>query len=98
MRYYSDVTKKFYNTENECLKEEQKLKAEQERKQKAEAKKQEERAKDAKAVEQAREAMIEAQNAYRKAMETFVNKYGSYHFTTRSVNEIPHLFDFFDLL
>lgn len=96
MKYYSDETKQFYGSEKECMEAERKFLREQEKKQAAEKKKQEERANDAKAVEAARKEMIKAQNKYREAVENFVEKYGSYHYSTKSVGEIPHLFSFFD--
>ena len=106
MKYFSDLTGKIYNTEAECMKAEQAFNFELEQKKKAEEekrlaekKKQEERAADAKIVEQKREAMNHAQKEYREAIEAFTKKHGSYHFTTNSADEIPHLFSsFFDFL
>jgi hypothetical protein len=106
MKYFSDLTGKIYNTEAECMKAEQAFNFELEQKKKAEEekrlaekKKQEERAADAKVVEQKREAMIQAQNDYRAAVEAFVKKHGSYHFSTNSADGLPHLFtSFFDFL
>lgn len=106
MKYYSELTQKVYNTEAECKRAEQAFNFELERKKKAEEeqrlaekKKQEQRAADAKNVEQKREAMIHAQKEYREAIDAFVKKHGSYHFTTDSVEKIPHLFGtLFDFL
>ena len=106
MKYFSDLTGKIYNTEAECMKAEQAFNFELEQKKKAEEekrlaekKKQEARANDAKVVENKREIMIQAQNDYRAAVEAFVKKHGSYHFSTNSADGLPHLFtSFFDLL
>lgn len=106
MKYYSELTQKVYNTEAECKKAEQDFNFELEQKARAEEqkrllekKKQEERATDAKKVEALREEMVKAQANYRKAVEAFVEKYGSYHFSTNSSEKIPYLFgsllDFF---
>lgn len=106
MKYYSDLTKKVYDTERDCLNAEELFYEEEaarrkaaEEKKLAEKKKQEERANDAKVVENKREIMIQAQNDYRAAVEAFVKKHGSYHFSTNSADGLPHLFtSFFDLL
>lgn len=106
MKYYSELTQKVYNTEAECKKAEQAFNFELEQKARAEEQKrllekqkQEQRAADAKVVEQKREAMVHAQKEYREAIDAFVKKHGSYHFTTDSVEKIPHLFGtLFDFL
>ena len=106
MKYYSDVTKQVYETERDCLNAEELFFEEEaarrkaaEVKKAAEKKKQEERATDAKVVEQKREAMIRAQKDYYDAIDAFTKKHGSYHFSTNSANEIPHLFtSFFDFI
>lgn len=106
MKYYSDLTKKVYDTERDCLNAEELFYEEEaarrkaiEEKKMAEKKKQEERAADAKVVEQKREAMIRAQKDYHDAVDAFTKKHGSYHFSTNSADEIPHLFgSLFDFL
>lgn len=99
MKYYSELTQKVYNTEAECKKAEQAFNFELEQKARAEEqrklvekKKQEERAADAKKIEALREEMVKAQSNYRKAVQAFVEKYGSYHFSTKSEEQIPYLF------
>lgn len=106
MKFYSELTQKVYNTEAECKKAEQAFNFEleqkaraEEQKRLAEKKKQEERAADAKVVEQKYEAMFRAQKECREAVDAFVKKHGSYHFTTDSVEKIPYLFGtLFDFL
>ena len=107
MKYYSEILNKVFDTEQACCEaeleckraEEAKLR-EVEQKRLAEKKKQEARAEDAKIVNQLREEMVKAQNAYRNAVEDFVEKYGSYHFSATSNEKIPYLFssllDFFN--
>ena len=106
MKFYSEILNKVFDTEKACLDAErihkqaleEKARAEEQKKI-AEKKKQEERAIDAKKVEALREEMVKAQANYRKAVEAFVEKYGSYHFSTNSSEKIPYLFgsllDFF---
>ena len=36
--------------------------------------------------------MVKAQSNYRKAIQAFVEKHGSYHFSTKSEEQIPYLF------
>ena len=49
-------------------------------------------------VEVARKAYLEAQKAYKKELEAFCGKYGTYHYSTTSAEEIPSLFDWFNNL
>lgn len=70
MKYYSEVTKKVYDTVNE-LKE-----AEMEITNKVNARKA-----DAEKVEAAEKACIEARIAYEKTLSDFCKKHGAYHKT-----------------
>ena len=105
MRYYSEVLNKILDSPEACTQAEHAAKVEaarqQEERAKAEAAAKEKREKEAaerKAaaaeVEAARKAMVDAQRAYAKVLDEFVKKYGSYHYTTSSVKDIPLLFDF----
>lgn len=58
-------------------------------------------------IEEARKTMLEvqksckeqidaAQKAYRDKIDAFVKKYGSYHWSSNSADDIPTLFDIFD--
>lgn len=90
MKYWSDVTRSFYDTEKACLEAEFKVKEEQnrqkilkekeerERKAKQEALAAERKAR-ANEVEEARKAMVTAQSKYREVLEAFIKDYGSYH-------------------
>ena len=110
MKFYSDVTKKFYDTEKACLEAEFKVKEEKNRAQilreKQEREKKEkqeklaaERKTRAQEVEKAREAMVAAQSKYREVLEAFVKDYHTYHLSLTgedAKNIIPSLFDVFN--
>lgn len=81
MRYYSDITEKFYESEKDCKKAEdlfQKEKAEKEAKalQLSTARKE-----DAKKVEDAYQHYIDARKEYHNQLSEFCKRYGSYHVT-----------------
>lgn len=107
IRVYSDKTQKFYNTVEEAnraefeLKEQenlakiQKEKALREEKEKKEALAAERKAM-ADKVEAARQEMVKAQKAYQEALNAFVEKYHTYHFSTSDPTDIPTLFDVFN--
>ena len=107
IRVYSDKTQKFYNTVEEAnraefeLKEKENLeKIRKEREAAALKEKKEKLASERKAaaevVETARKQYVEAQKAYRKALEDFCSKYGTYHYTTNGAEDVPSLFNFFE--
>jgi hypothetical protein len=108
MKYYSDVTKSFYDTEKACLEAEFKVKEEQnrekirrERAEREAKEKQEKLTAERKAraaeVEEARKAMVAAQKKYQEVLEAFIKQFGSYHYTSQSFDDIPILFSsFFD--
>lgn len=95
MKYYSDKIRKFYDTEEECVKAEKaytdKLEAEERKKQELAA----QRKTRAKEVEDARTAAIEAQKNYKKLVNDFCKDYGSFHFTYGGK---PDSFSIWDLL
>lgn len=106
MKYYGEHTKQLYNTEKECMDAEFKAKAEENlaKIQKEKALREEKEKKEALAaerkacaekVEAARKAYLEAQKAYRNELETFCQKYGTYHYTVTDADEVPSLFDIF---
>lgn len=110
MKYWSEVTKSFYDTEKACLEAEFKIKEERnrekiriEREQRAEKEKQEKLAATRKAraaeVEEARKAMNLAQSKYREVLEAFVKDYHTYHLSLTgddAKNIVPSLFDVFN--
>lgn len=108
MRYWSEITKQFYDTEKACLEAEFKVKEEQnrekirrERAEREAKEKQEKLAAERKAraaeVEEARKAMVAAQKKYQEVLEAFVHDYKTYHFSSTSIEDVPVLFStFFD--
>lgn len=91
MKYYSDVTKRLYDTAEELNKAETAVvKAEQERKaalakkQAEQAKLKEQRAARAQEVTEAIRVRDEAQKKVNELVNKFVKDYGSYHYTWSS--------------
>ena len=98
MLYYSEITKKAYKTAEECQQAEFKVKeAENLEKIKKErlATQRKERAAE---VEAAMKNVTEALNKYRQVLAAFIKDYGSYHYTKTSVDDVPSLFDMFNIL
>ena len=82
MRFYSDVTKQVYDTE-ELLKEAEEKEEQKLAKVKLEK---EERAAEAKVVEEAFKNANEAYKEAQKKMNEFVQKYGSFHYSVTNSN------------
>lgn len=109
MKFYSEVTKKYYDTERECLQEEQKVVEEQNRQKTLRERaaqelkeKQEKLAAERKAraqeVEAARKEMLEAREKYSKLLTDFTKDYHTYHLTLTgddAKKSAPTLFDLF---
>ena len=104
IKIYSDKTNRFYNSVEEANRAEFELKEKEnlekiKKEREAELAKVEkekklaERKAAAEKVETARKAYYEAQKAYRKELEGFCEKYGTYHYSTDNADEIPNLFD-----
>ena len=79
MKYYSDKTKKLYETVEDLTKAEKAY----DEVHAAELKKAEEKRRRAEEIKAARKVLIDAQNAYSKLMNQFIKDYGSYHETYR---------------
>ena len=97
MKYYSEITKKVYDTPVDLNKAE---KAVREAEAKEKAKKEQlanERKNRANEIEVARKALHEAQKNYRDKLEAFCRDYGTFHYSV-DTKEIPTLFDIFNLL
>lgn len=91
MKYYSDVTKRLYDTAEELnkaetavIKAEQERKAALEKKQAEQAKLKEQRAARAQEITDAIKARDEAQKKVNELVNKFVKDYGSYHYTWSS--------------
>lgn len=107
MKYFSEKLNKVFDTAEACqraefeAKEKENLEKIQKEKALREAKEQKEKeAAERKAmadkVEAARKEMVKAQNAYKEALNAFVEKYHTYHFSSSNPADIPTLFDIFD--
>lgn len=83
MKYYSDVTKQFYESEKECLEAEKARKKEQKEKEAKELQLSQERKAAAERVKEKHEAMIAAQKEYRQELSDFCKEYGYYHMTLK---------------
>ena len=81
MKYVSEITKKAYDTEKECLEAEKIFQEKQEKALVEKKKKDAERTSRAKEVEDAYKAAVEANKAYREILNQFVRDYGSFHMT-----------------
>lgn len=89
MKFYSDITKKLYDTSEALKKDEKAVTNSEAEKKAAEAKKSAERAARAKEVEDAYKAEVEAHAKYIKLRNQFVDDYGSFHMSyTTSTPEV----------
>lgn len=106
MLYFSEVTNKSYKTANECIaaeeaylnekaKKDEQARIEACKRKEAEEKRSSERKAAAEKVETARKAMQQAQKNYRDSIKDFVSRFGTYHYSTHSADDLPTLFDFF---
>lgn len=104
MKYYSEILKKAFDTETECLTEEAAYNKEMEEKKAAEEKKKNERKQRAAEVDAARIHMTEvqeecskkideAQKKYIDLRNQFVKDYGYYHYSTSGETDSPSLLD-----
>ena len=93
MKYYSEMTDKVYETQEECEKAEEALVAKkkaEEEKQLALKNEREARSKEVvEAFKKAREAETEAQTL----LKDFVKDYGSFHISYNGKSSVPSMFD-----
>lgn len=92
MKFYSEILNKQFDTADECVAAEKAYEEEVAKKQVEQEYLKTQRKARAAAIEEAREKMVEAQNHYRILIGEFVKDYGTYHYSSKSVNDIPHLF------
>ena len=93
MKFYSELTKKVYDTHEAVEAAEQEIKEREAAKQKLAEK----RADRAKEVEDAYKAIITAQKHYQELVNQFIKDYGSFHMTYKD-EDVPSLFDLFDII
>lgn len=97
MKYWNEYEQKFYENANDCLAAEREFMAKQQKEKYEKEKAAAARKEAANKVEAARKTMNEAQSNYKKELEAFCKKYGTYHTTITDAESIPHLFDIFNL-
>ena len=99
MRYYSELTKKLYDSEQDLLEDEERVEEETrklEEQKRAIAEQRKERAAE---IDAARKRMIEAQSEYRRLINEFCKDYKSYHYSCNSFEDLPQVFkDLFSVL
>lgn len=89
MKFYSEITKDFYDSEKECTKAEKEFTDKQEKEKLAKEAKKAERKKRATEVEDAYKAMKEAEKTYYKLRNEFINDFGYYHISYSDKTETP---------
>lgn len=82
MKFYSEETKNFYDSAEECTEAEEALKAEKEQEAKLAKELEENRETRAKEVETLRKEWKVAEKAYRDALSDFLKDYGTFHSST----------------
>ena len=96
MKYYSEVTKKFYDCESCLIEDEERVAKEQEEKDAKAKQLKEERANRAKAVEDAYKLANEKQAEADELMREFIKDYGCFHTTVKDVKpSFTSLIDYF---
>jgi len=88
MKYVSEITKKAYNTEQECLDAEKAFKEAEAKALAEKEKKTAERSARAKEVEEAYKASIEANKRYNELVNQFIQDYGSFHMTYSNTSDL----------
>ena len=79
MKYFSNITKRFYETEQDCIDAEVEVQKAQEAVQAERQKKIETRKQRADEVEAARRDYLEARKTYNEVLTKFCRDYGAYH-------------------
>lgn len=79
MKYYSEITKKFYEFESACLDAEAEAMKAREAAEAEKRQKTEERKRRADEVEAARQDYLEARKIYNELLTKFCRDYGAYH-------------------
>lgn len=96
MKFYSEELNKLYESQEECEKAESEALEAKKRAEEEQEKLVAERKARAAEVDDARKAMVEAQNKYEELLRDFIRDYKTYHYSTNNIDEIPRFFnDFF---
>lgn len=97
MKYYSEVLKKIFDSEQDCAEaEEAQKKKEEEAKLEAEKKASERKARAAE-VEEAMKQATAASARYRKLLKKFCEDYGAFHYTMRPKDSWEDIHELLDL-
>ena len=107
MKYFSEKLNKVFDTPEACqcaefeakeAENRQKILAERKAAEEKERKEKEaeERKTMAADIEEKRKAMVAAQKAYSNAIDQFTKRWGSYHYSSNSADDIPMLFKLFN--
>lgn len=88
MLYTSELLKKSYKTEEECLNAEKTYLEEKAAKEAEQKQKQEIRSTRAKEVENALKEAVDAEKRYQEILKAFLKDYGSFHLTTSDGNSL----------
>ena len=97
MKYFSDITRKFYETEQDCIDAEVEVQKAQEAVQAERQKKIEARKQRADEVEVARRNYLEARKTYNEVLTKFCRDYGAYHCSIKD-NQKENITDYLDAL
>lgn len=96
MKYYSEVTKKFYENEKDCAKAEKSFLDKSAEKEKEAKRLAEEKTARAKEITDAYKASVEAEKTYLNLRNKFIEDYGYFHMSYYDKDaSLPNLFDIF---
>ena len=95
MRFYSDMLHKFFDNDEDCIKAEKEYTAKIEKEEAEKKALAEKRSTRAKEVENLYKEAIKAKKAYDKALQDFLNDYGSFHATFKTTDPFFGIFDWF---
>lgn len=93
MKFYSEVTKQFYDSLKDGETAEQEALFAKKRAEEEKERLLAERKARADEVEEARKAMVKAQDEYKKVLNNFLRDYKTYHYSTSNIDDIPSFFD-----
>ena len=93
MKYYSELTKDFYENEKDCLHAEKKFRKEAEEVEAERRRAIEVRRQRAAEVEQARDNFMKARKEYNELLNRFCNDYGAYSCSFKSPETINEYLD-----
>lgn len=96
MKFYSEYTKRLYDSPEDCEKAESAIKDAELKKEKEKAQRVAERKAKADEVSKAYDSYVSARRAYEKVLTEFCEKYGAYH-TSIDSSTLKDLMKYFDL-